>query len=227
MQAGCLRSQGFFRSDRNLSKNSRVIHSEGHNGGEKGLKAHETDTDERLAIEAAQKDPARFAELYERNFERVYAYIARRVGNRHEAEDLTSEVFHQALAGLPRFEWRGVPFAAWLFRIAANSIIDRSKRAAKEQESLPSAEATSEPVNIEEIEQRAQLFQLVDRLPPNQRRVIYLRFGDDKSLREIAQELGRTEGAIKQLQFRALQNLRIWEGERSGLSGAQTGNTNG
>ena len=191
------------------------------------MKAHETDTDERLAIEAAQKDPARFAELYERNFERVYAYIARRVLNRHEAEDLTSEVFHQALAGLPRFEWRGVPFAAWLFRIAANSIIDRSKRSAKDQEILPSTEATSEPVNIEEIEQRARLFQLVDRLPPNQRRVIYLRFSDDKSLREIAQELGRTEGAIKQLQFRALQNLRVWEGERSGMPGAQTGNTNG
>jgi RNA polymerase sigma-70 factor (ECF subfamily) len=191
------------------------------------LKARETDTDERLTIEAAQKDPARFAELYEGNFERVYSYIARRVHNRHEAEDLTSEVFHQALAGLPRFEWRGVPFAAWLFKIAANSIIDRSKRSAKEQEILPSTEATSEPVNIEKIEQRAHLFQLVDRLPPNQRRVIYLRFADDKSLREIAQELGRTEGAIKQLQFRALQNLRIWEGERFGISGAPTGNTNG
>ena len=191
------------------------------------MKAHETDTDERLTIEAAQKDPARFAELYESNFARVYSYISRRVHNRHEAEDLTSEVFHQALASLPRFEWRGVPFAAWLFKIAANSIIDRSKRSAKEQEILPSTEATSEPVNIEEIEQRARLFQLVDRLPPNQRRVIYLRFADDKSLREIAQELGRTEGAIKQLQFRALQNLRIWERERSGVSGAPTGNTNG
>src|SRR6476659_4156793 len=86
---------------------------------------------ERLLIEAAQKNPARFAELYEENFDRVYAYISRRVRDRSEAEDLTSEVFHQALANLSRFEWRGVPFAAWLFRIAANAIIDRSKRASK------------------------------------------------------------------------------------------------
>ena len=101
---------------------------------ERALKAHDTDPDERQAIEAAQKDPARFAELYERNFERVYAFIARRVRDRNEAEEVTSEVFHQALASLPQFQWRGVPFAAWLFRIASNSIVDRSKRAAREQQ---------------------------------------------------------------------------------------------
>src|SRR6266496_2812120 len=89
---------------------------------------------ERLLIEEAQKDSARFAELYENNFDRVYAYIARRVSDRNDAEDLTSEVFHQALAGLPRFEWRGVPFAAWLFKIASNAIIDRSKRAMKQMD---------------------------------------------------------------------------------------------
>jgi len=67
------------------------------------LKALETDTDERLLIEAAQRDPAHFAELYENNFDRVYAYIARRVQNREEAQDLTAEVFHQALASIARF----------------------------------------------------------------------------------------------------------------------------
>ena len=192
------------------------------------MKAPETDKAERLAIEAAQKDPARFAELYENNFDRVYAYIARRVRHRHEAEDLTSEVFHHALAGLPRFEWRGVPFAVWLFKIAAHSIIDRSKRAAKEQEILPSTDITAEEINIEEIDRRARLFQLVDRLPEDQRRVIVMRFADDKSLREIANQLGRSEGAIKQLQFRALKSLRTWERGHSDVStGGQTGNTNG
>src|SRR5215831_421557 len=83
---------------------------------------------ERLLIEAAQKDPGRFAELYEANFERVYAFIVRRVQGRDEAEDLTAEVFHHALANLPRFEWRGVPFAVWLFRIASNAIADAWKR---------------------------------------------------------------------------------------------------
>ncbi|HKN35382.1 MAG TPA: TonB family protein [Terriglobales bacterium] len=67
------------------------------------MKALETDTDERLLIEAAQRDPAHFAELYENNFDRVYAYIARRVQNREEAQDLTAEVFHQALASIARF----------------------------------------------------------------------------------------------------------------------------
>ena len=79
---------------------------------------------ERLLIEAAQQDPKRFAELYEANFERVYAFIVRRVHDRTQAEDLTSEVFHHALRNLSRFEWRGVPFAVWLYRIAANAIAD-------------------------------------------------------------------------------------------------------
>ena len=174
---------------------------------------------ERLLIEEAQKDPARFAELYENNFSRVYAYIARRVRDRNDAEDLTSEVFHQALAGLPRFEWRGVPFAAWLFKIASNAIIDRSTRAAKEREVPAILDLPSEvsPQEIEsEIEQRARLFQLVDRLPVDQRRVIGMRFAEEKSIREIAHGLGRSEGAVKQLQFRALQTLRAQLSDESG-----------
>src|SRR5262245_31996493 len=83
---------------------------------------------EKLLIEAAQQDLRHFAELYEANFERVYAFIVRRVHNRTLAEDLTSEVFHHALANLSRFEWRGVPFAVWLYRIAANAIADASRR---------------------------------------------------------------------------------------------------
>lgn len=174
---------------------------------------------ERLLIEAAQKDPARFAELYENNFDRVYAFIARRVRDRNEAEDLTSEVFHDALAGLPRFEWRGAPFAAWLFKIASNAIIDRSKRAAKEQQppAILGLPADVNPREIEdEIEQRARLFQLVDRLPIDQRRVIGMRFAEERSIREIANELGRSEGAVKQLQSRALQNLRAQLSDESG-----------
>ena len=99
---------------------------------ENSLKALKKEADERLLIEAAQKDPACFADLYEINFERVYAYVVRRVQDRTETEDLTSEVFHQALANLKRFEWRGIPFAAWLFRIAANLISDRWQRSGRE-----------------------------------------------------------------------------------------------
>ena len=160
--------------------------------------------DERLLIEAAQHDPGRFAELYEANFARVYAFIARRVQNREVAEDLTSEVFQQALANLGRFEWRGVPFAAWLLRIAANAIADRWKKSGREAP----PEAAPEPGADDGTERRAMLFKLVDSLPSDQRAVIVGRFVEQKSTRDIARELGRSEGAIKQLQFRALQALR-------------------
>ena len=92
------------------------------------MKGPDNQHEERLLIEAAQQDPSRFAELYELHFERVYAYIARRVRERSAAEELTSHVFHQALANIGKFKWRGAPFAAWLFRIAANSIADRAQR---------------------------------------------------------------------------------------------------
>jgi RNA polymerase sigma-70 factor (ECF subfamily) len=167
--------------------------------------------EERLLVEAAQKDPARFAELYEINFERVYAFVARRVSDRDAAEDLTSEVFHKALKNLGRFEWRGAPFAAWLLRIAANVIADRAQRSGRELavDDPPDVgvEATAD-VDLEEVEHRARLFRLVDELPADQRRVVAMRFAEEKSIREIAQALGRSEGAVKQLQFRGLENLR-------------------
>jgi len=172
------------------------------------LKAPAQDAGERRLVEAAQKDPRRFAELYENNFARVYAYVARRVRNREEAQDLTAEVFHQALANLGRFEWRGLPFSAWLMRIASNAIADRWKLAARERGNPTPGEPTSKEINPEEIEQRARLFRLVETLPDDQRRVIEMRFAQEKSINEIARELGRTDGAIKQLQFRGLESLR-------------------
>jgi len=175
------------------------------------LKVLKKEADERLLIEAAQKDPSRFAELYENNFARVYAYVVRRVGNRTETEDLTSEVFHQALANLKRFEWRGIPFSAWLFRIAANLISDRWQRSGREQiaddpRQIESAQAS--PAEIEEVERKATLFRLVESLPAEQRRVVVLRFVEQKSIKEVARETRKTEGAVKQLQFRALSSLR-------------------
>lgn len=159
-------------------------------------------------IEAAQRDPSRFAELYENNFHRVYAFIARRVRDRAEAEDLTAEVFHQALSNLGRFEWRGVPFAAWLLRIAANTLADRWQRTSRNQEVQVDVTESAEPGIEVEVERHAMLFQLVERLPEDQRLVIVRRFVDQKSVREIAQEMKRSEGAVKQLQFRAVQSLR-------------------
>jgi len=173
------------------------------------LKALKKEADERLLIEAAQKDPARFGELYEINFERVYAFIVRRVGDRTDTEDLTAEVFHQALANLKRFEWRGIPFAAWLFRIAANLISDRWQRSGREVTDDGAIElAQVSSADIEDVERRATLFRLVDTLPAEQKRVVVLRFVEQKSIKEVAKEVRKTEGAVKQLQFRALSSLR-------------------
>jgi RNA polymerase sigma-70 factor (ECF subfamily) len=148
--------------------------------------------DERLLVEAAQKDPARFAELYETHFERVYLFIARRVGDRDVAEDLTSEVFHKALANLKRFEWRGVPFGAWLLRIAANAVTDRGKRSGREL-SFADPPEISTPSDMEQIEDGARLFRLVNDLPEDQKQVVVMRFAEERSIREIAGKLGRSK----------------------------------
>ena len=170
------------------------------------MKATERDADERHQIEAAQRDPSRFAELYEANFDRVYGFVVRRVPTREEAEDVTAEVFHQALAGLARFEWQGAPFVAWLLGIASHLIARRWQRTTNRTE-VSADEAESLGV-LEQAERQAMLTQLVDRLPDDQRHVVRRRFLDQRSIRDIAQELGRSEGAIKQLQFRALETLR-------------------
>ena len=168
-----------------------------------------TESDERLLIEAAQNDPSRFAELYEQNFNRVYAYVARRVHDRAETQDLTAHVFHQALANIGKFKWKGTPFAAWLYRIASNAIADQARRKGRESSEQPDAAAeTTTEADLEEVERRARLFTAIEKLPDDQRRVIVMRFADEKSIREIADELGRSEGAVKQLQFRGLEHLR-------------------
>lgn len=172
----------------------------------KALKRESGEADERLLVEAAQRDPRCFAELYELHFHRVYAYAVTRLHDRDAAEDVTSTVFHQALAKIKTYEWRGVPFATWLFRIAANTIADRRKRGARDSGDAVPDEL--EDNRAENAEHRAVLFELVEGLPADQRRVVVMRFVEEKSIREIAKEIRKTEGAVKQLQFRALQKLR-------------------
>ena len=169
--------------------------------------------DERMLVEAAQRDPAGFEALYELHFERVYAFVASRVRDRASAEDVTSEVFHKGLANLPSYEWRGVPFAAWLLKIAANAIVDCAKRAAREFPAPNDPPERAVPLDLQDsemraIEHRAQLFRLVGQLPEVQKQVVYERFVEQRSIKEIAQRIGKTEGAVKQLQLRAVQNLR-------------------
>ena len=153
-------------------------------------KVRPTKTDERLLIEAAQRDRARFADIYEEYFEIVYAYVARRVRNRSTAEDLTGDVFHKALANLSKFKWTGAPFASWLFRIASNLIADLARRKALEADpassprvskgvdtpsltvGLPprsgSGSSKTQQSDLEEAERLAVLFKLVETLADDQ-----------------------------------------------------------
>ena len=162
--------------------------------------------DDRLLVEAAQADPARFVEIYERYVDRIYAFVSRRAGNRATAEDITSHVFEQAFATIGRFEWRGLPVSVWLFRIASNALADhwreRSRNAAEPPPDVP------DPRELEDMEQRIALYQEVERLPELQQQVIRMRFVEEKSIREVAAALNRSEGAVKQLQLRALDRLR-------------------
>jgi RNA polymerase sigma-70 factor, ECF subfamily len=186
---------------------------------ESALKDVSSETDERILIEEAKRDRRRFGELYELHFERVYAYIGRRVRDRAAVQDLTADVFRKALEGLDRFEWRGAPFAAWLFRIASNAIANHRQRASRETTGsdleVKEASASVHAVSAS-IEDRAALYRLVGELPGDQRRVIQMRFAEEKGIREIAEAIGRTEGAVKQLQYRAIQSLRERMGERNG-----------
>src|SRR5947209_11969121 len=169
-----------------------------------------SDADERSLVEAAKRDLSTFGDLYERHFDRVYAYVAHRVQDRDAAEDVTAEVFHKALANLPRYQWRGAPFGAWMLKIAAHAVDDRARRGARAvaaSDDLPDGGADLD-ADLDLVEQRERLFRLVAQLPTDQRMVIVQRFVDERSIRDVAQRLKKTEGAIKQLQFRALQTLR-------------------
>lgn len=166
--------------------------------------------DDQALVEAAQRDRTRFLDLYDRHFHRLYAYVLRRTHHREDAEDVTSEVFHRALVNLPDYEWRGTPFIAWLFRIAAHELADRWRGAARQAGVSPPDVATTDP----DFERQVMLFEVVERLPADQRRVVEMRFGAGKSIHEVAEAIGRSDGAVKQLQRRALETLRGYLEER-------------
>jgi RNA polymerase sigma-70 factor (ECF subfamily) len=166
----------------------------------------QTTEDDRLLIEAAQADSARFVEIYDRYVDRIYAFVSRRTENRAAAEDITSEVFEHALRMIGGFQWRGVPLSAWLFRIASNALADHWRERGRHSHDAPPEAPDSR--ELEEIERRIVLHRLVERLPDLQQQVVRLRFFEEKSIHDVAAALGRSQGAVKQLQLRALENLR-------------------
>ncbi|HEY5617763.1 MAG TPA: sigma-70 family RNA polymerase sigma factor [Vicinamibacterales bacterium] len=130
--------------------------------------------DDRLLIEAAQADSARFVEICERYVDRIYAFVSRRTQDRATAEDITSQVFEQALRTIHRFEWRGAPLSAWLFRIASNALVDHWRERARDtHEASPDVPDSRA---LEDIDRRIALYQQVEQLPDLQREVIHMRF---------------------------------------------------
>ena len=127
-----------------------------------------TDADERHLVDAARRDPSKFAGLYDRHFDRVYAFVVRRVRSRDAAEDLTADTFQRALAGLAKYESRGAPFGAWLLRIAANAVIDWSTRTAREIVDSDNLPDPGVGPDVDRADEHARLFGLVDALPGDQ-----------------------------------------------------------
>ena len=162
-----------------------------------------------LVRRAQQGDARAFGALYEQHVDRVYAYIAHRVGNRADAEDLTEEVFLRALVHLNRFRWRG-SLLPWLLTIARNLVADHWRRRHREGE-WPAAPSTATDSLTEVVErrwQRAQLRAATAELTELQQQVIALRFAAGLSIAETAQVMGRSENAVKNLQHKAVAALR-------------------
>ena len=167
----------------------------------------EDQVSERYLIERAQADPRCFARLYEDNLPALFVHVLRRCGSRSRAEEVTSEVFLRALRSLPRFEWRGVPYIAYLRRIADNVLVDAAGRDSRESAlPWPAEEPILDAPGATDADD--QLLSLVAALPVDQRLVVALRFAEDQSTAQVAVALGRSEGAVKQLQHRALSALR-------------------
>lgn len=164
---------------------------------------------ERLLIEAAQRDRAAFAPLYERYVDQIFAYAHTLTRNRELAEDVTASTFAKAIEDLPRFEWRGVPYSAWLYRVAANLVARQARRPPwSELDSHQPVDDASPELIAERHSREAEVRAAVSRLPDAQRQAVLLRFGGDLRNREIAEIMERSEGAVKLLTFRAMTTLR-------------------
>ncbi len=168
--------------------------------------------EQELVRRAQQHDQEAFTELYEKYFNKIYRYVIVRVGNQAEAEDMTQQVFLSALHSISSFQWRNIPFAAWLFRIAHNQVVDHlRKRARRATVSLDETQALSSSNPQKTAEHRLDIEWLklaTSKLTAAQREVISLRFAGDLPIAQVAQIMGRSQGAVKALQHSAIAALR-------------------
>ena len=172
------------------------------------------DQAESVLVERARTDPTAFGQLYERYVERVYSYILYRVGNVQDAEDLTARTFYRALDKLDSYEDRGLPFSAWLFRIAHNLVAnwhrDRGKRRFLPIERLwwQSEDRETPQEQVEQQEEQRDLWAAINRLPEERRNLLLYKVNTTLSNLEIGEMMNKIESAIKSLYFRTLAALR-------------------
>ncbi len=169
--------------------------------------------DEQILVDRAkQYDQEAFAQLYEENFDKIYRYIALKVGNRMEAEDLTQQVFMKALKSIASYKWQDVPFSAWLYKIAHNQAIDYLRKKNRQPEYELNEDITPAEDNpYRTVELKLDLQQLaraIKKLTPLQQEVLALRFSCEMPIAQVAGVMGKNEGAIKALQHSAVQALR-------------------
>jgi RNA polymerase sigma-70 factor (ECF subfamily) len=167
----------------------------------------------RKLVDRSQKgDRDALEELYLIHFDRIYSYLHVSVGNRHDAEDLTTQTFLKMLESLGRFRWQSAPFSAWLFRIAHNLAMDhfRARKRVQPEEEVPEPPGSEEPsAELEALQSigRQSMLELIDKLSPEQQQVLTLKFVFNFPNADVAKILDKTEGAIKSLQHRALASL--------------------
>jgi RNA polymerase sigma-70 factor (ECF subfamily) len=166
----------------------------------------------RLVDLAQQGDRDALEELYLIHFDRIYSYLHVSVGNRHDAEDLTTQTFLKMLEKIGKFRWRSAPFSAWLFRIAHNLAMDhfRASRRWQPEEEVPEPEldeSTSAEAGALQAIGHKSMLELIDDLSTEQQQVLTLKFVFGFSNGEAATILGKSEGAVKSLQHRALATL--------------------
>ena len=181
------------------------------------------DMDEAQLIEQAKTDPEAFGRLYELYVDKIYNYIYYRLGNHQDAEDLTAKVFHRALNHIARYNDKGVPFAAWLYRIAHNLVInwrrDHSRRqmVGLEDVDLSSDKQESPQYAAEQANERELLLAAMQRLPRERQELLVLKFVERMSNAEIGRVMSRSEGAIKSLYHRTLVSLKELLAEHENL----------
>lgn len=164
-----------------------------------------------LVARAIQRDSDAFGQLYESCLDRIYRYVYYRVNSTTEAEDLTEQVFLKAWEAIDRYEQRGVPFLAWLYRLAHNLVVDhyRSQRQMVPLDELRETEEASEDIEASVHAQldAEEVQAAIHRLSPEHQQLITLRFVEGMSHAEVAQIVGKSEGATRVVQYRALQAL--------------------